>query len=358
MRTAITDPARNFEGELLDRALAALRRETGLPAVVVQREPVLANKYRPDALIAIEAGHEQRELLVEIKAVDRIELLGHVRALWPATAQPPLVLVAPYITPTLATKCRELRLFFVDAAGNAYLDLPGLHVQIVGNKRAPEDEPLDTGRINNPAALKTIFALLCRPELLNATYRDIATAARVALGTVGPVIKELEAKKYVATFGATMVRRRLLDEGRLVKDWAGFYAAALRPKLTPRRFKAPDRAWIQRTDLNLHGAYWGGEVAAQRLANFVVPEHAIIYTRTAPTLLLTENRLRPDVNGEIELLDVFWNPDQLPHEPGLVPVVLTYADLINTTDGRNIEVANLIYEEYIAPTLHPGKQQG
>ncbi len=43
-----------------------------------------------------------------------------------------------------------------------------------------------------------VFALLCRPELLNAPYREIVDAAGVALGAVGWVYFDLQARGYVA----------------------------------------------------------------------------------------------------------------------------------------------------------------
>ena len=39
--------------------------------------------------------------------------------------------------------------------------------------------------------------MLCKPDLLNATCREMAAAARVALRTVGPVTKELETRGHI-----------------------------------------------------------------------------------------------------------------------------------------------------------------
>jgi hypothetical protein len=41
------------------------------------------------------------------------------------------------------------------------------------------------GKITNPAGLRVVLAMLCKPDLLNATSREIASAARVALRKVG-----------------------------------------------------------------------------------------------------------------------------------------------------------------------------
>ena len=105
--------------------------------------------------------------------------------------------------------------------------------------------------------MKVLFAILCRPPLLNAPYRELATTAKVALGTIGPVIKDLETRNLIATFGTALPKRRLLDAKALLQDWVTFYPATLRPKLQPRRFRAQNREWVQQVDLTPFGAYWG-----------------------------------------------------------------------------------------------------
>jgi hypothetical protein len=94
-------------------------------------------------------------------------------------------------------------------------------------------------------------------------------------------------------------------------------------------------------------------MAAQKLTGYLTAETLTIYARQNPTKLITEQRLRADVNGNIEILDAFWNPDldaRNEHED-VVPPLLAYADLMTTTDSRNLETAKLIYDRYIAPTI-------
>lgn len=342
---------------VLDLALEALRRQTGLAARVEKFEPPVRaaaapTPYRPDALIAIQVHQRTYEFIAELKVIDRFEAVAQVHAFWPQHGRPPLILVAPYITAQTAERCRELRLFFLDTAGNAYIDLPGFYLYVTGRKRPAELAAFERGRIKNPAALKVIFAILCRPDLLGATYREIAAVARVALGTVGPVMKDLEARKHVATFGAVLAKRRLIDPERLLKEWVDFYPAALRPKLNPRRFRGPHPDWAEPADVRQYAAYWGGEMAAYRLTGYLKPEAAIIYTEQRAARLITDCRLRADANGDVQILDVFWNPDRIPHAPDLVPPILAYADLMTTTEGRDWEAARLVYDEYIAPNLH------
>jgi len=173
----------------------------------------------------------------------------------------------------------------------------------------------------------------------------------VALGTIGPVIKDLETRKLIATFGTALPKRRLLDAKALLQDWVTFYPAILRPKLQPRRFRAQNREWVQQADLTPFGAYWGGEVAADRLTHNLKPEMLTVYTLHNPTKLMTEFRLRADVNGDLEILNAFWDQTLIAGPADVVPPILAYADLMTTTDARNLEAARLIYEQHIAPNL-------
>src|SRR5713226_1038514 len=346
---------RNQHAHLIETALEGLQRTTGLTAQLLRLEqqntlPQDQNQ-RFDALIEIEAQGRKHKFAAEAKLGMRAELLTQIKALWPNEEQTPLLIVAPYVTTYLAEKCRELQLPFLDTAGNAYLEDDDLFVYVTGQKNPADTAPPQTNRTNTAAGLKVLFALLCRPQLLNAPYRELATTARVALGTIGPVIKDLETRKLIATFGTTPPKRRLLDAKALLQEWVTFYPATLRPKLQPRRFRAQNREWAQQTDLTRFDAYWGGEMAADRLTHYLKPEMLTIYTRHNPTKLIAEFRLRADVNGDIEMLDAFWDQNLITGTRDVVPPILAYADLMTTTDARNLEAAKLIYEQHIAPNL-------
>jgi hypothetical protein len=345
----------NWERELLDQALHALKKTTGIDTKIVKREvDVEVNgpgNHHVDALIDIDAVKGKHRFAAETKQVARAEILAQLRARWPKKPRFPLMVITPYMTAHLAEKCREIGLFFIDAAGNAYLRDHQLFVYVTGRKQTLEPGRLETNRRTNAAGLRVLFTILCRPDLLNAAYRELAAAAGVALGTVGPVIKNLEAAKHVATFGTIRTIRRLIDAERLVEEWVTFYPAVLRPKLNPRRFRVPDRERMQHTNLLPYIAYWGGEMAADRLTGNLKAERLTIYTRENPLKLIADFKLRADLNGDLEILNAFWDPKIVAEEGDIVPPLLAYADLMATTDGRNLEAAKLIYERHIAPLL-------
>lgn len=262
------------------------------------------------------------------------------------------------MTADAAEKCRELDLQFIDAAGNAYLRAPGLYVLVKGQRPAKGDDlPLvgqEGKRAGTATHLRVIFALLCQPDMLNAPYRDIARVAGVALGTIGMVFKDLAARGITAG-GQRKGDRIMRERKRLIDEWVTTYPLRLRPKLNTRRFNAPEPNWWQRVDPAQYGAQWGAEVAAAKLTGFLRPGAATLYLHKEKgkrnlTRLVAEHRLRPAPDGDIEILDAFWDFDDEQPMTATVPPLLAYADLIATLDPRNLEAAKLIHDQYLTPT--------
>lgn len=352
-------PIDNREQNILDRALQALERTVGIHGQVIERELRDEQGRQGDAMVVIEANGQRYPYVAEIKRVDRFAILKDVRNqhAHDGQAHQPL-LVAPRITTETAEKCRELDLQFIDAAGNAYLRGPGLYVLVKG-QRAVEGEDLlligqEGKRAGTATHLRVIFALLCKPELLNAPYRDIVQVAGVALGTIGCVFNDLT-DRGITTGGKRKGGRVMLERKKLIDEWTTTYPITLRPKLNPRRFKAPKPGWWKALDTTRYGAQWGAEVAAEKLTGYLRPNTVTIYLHKEDglrnlTRLVAENRLRPDAEGDIEILDAFWNFDDEPPMTQTVPPLLAYADLIATLDPRNLEAAKLIYDQYLRPT--------
>lgn len=193
--------------------------------------------------------------------------------------------------------------------------------------------------------MKVIFALLCDQELADATYREIARVAQVAFGTVGPVIKDLENRGHLVQRGR---RKTLVNTRELMEAWVTRYPDVLRPKLFRNRSQA-DIDRLQTLDLQRLKAFWGAEVATQRLTGYLKPEHFTLYLRGDAKPLLNQARMRLNLNGNTELLQAFWNLPENPAHPDLVPPLLAYADLMATQDGRNLETARLLNEQFLEP---------
>lgn len=352
--------ANDKDHRILGAALIAIEQHAGLRGTVTAIEQPNEEGFRADALIEIEANGQRYPYAAQVKRVDRFAALGEFRNRFAHHLHAPLppLLVAPRMTAEAAEKCRELDLQFIDAAGNAYLRAPGLYVLIKGQRPARgEDIQLavqEEKRAGTATHLRVIFALLCQPDMLNAPYRDIARVAGVALGTIGMVFKDLAARGITAG-GQRKGDRVMLERKKLVDEWVTTYPLRLRPKLNARRFKAPEPGWWQTVELTQFGAQWGDEVAAAKLIGYLRPETATLYLHKENgkrnlTRLVAEHRLRPAPDGDIEILDAFWDfADEQPMT-ATVPPLLAYADLIATLDPRNLEAAKLIHDQYLTPT--------
>ena len=349
-------PTNTREQKILDRALQALERTTGIYGRITGQDLHDVQDDRANATVELEANGQRYLYAAEIKRVDRFAILKDVRnqqAHDGQTHQP--LLVAPRITAEAAEKCRELDVQFIDSVGNAYLRGPGLYVLVKGQRPVEGEDPLLIGqegkRAGTATHLRVIFVLLCKPELLNAPYREIAQVAGVALGTIGWVFNDLTARG-IATGGPR--NRVMLERRKLINEWITTYPIKLRPKLNPRRFKAPKPDWWKTLDITQCGAQWGTEVAAEKLTGYLRPATVTIYLhkekgRQNLTKLVAENRLRPDPAGDIEILDAFWDVNGEQPVAQTVPPLLAYADLIATLDPRNLEAAKLIHDQYLAP---------
>ena len=141
--------------------------------------------------------------------------------------------------------------------------------------------------------------------------------------------------------------RELLKKEELFNRWCIDYNEKLRPKLLINKFTGPENWWIN-YKLNPEYAQWGGEVAANKLTKHIKPQDIIIYAdREKYQNVVIENKLRKDINGNIEFFERFWKFDRTNEFKEIVNPILIFADLINAGNQRDVETARIIYERYI-----------
>lgn len=332
------------EERLLQKVLEVFYNITGLQIAVETIEHANNATYQADALVRLVAPGANRQFAVEIKPRLTQAIFGMAVQQMEHFPQKGLV-VTDYVNPKMAERMKAMDMPFLDVAGNAYINEPPVYVYIKGNKPIEKPHRRPPTRAFQPTGLKVIFALLCRPGLENAPYRDIAKAAGVALGTVGWVITDLRELGYLVDMGKR--GRRLTNKEKLIERWVTTYPEQLRPKLVLGRYKAVDHDWWKHTQITSTQAYWGGEVAAAKLTKYLKPEQAILYAKGKPGELLLTNKLKKDPNGDVEILEAFWQTEYDWRYPELAPPLLIYADLLATGDARNIETARMIYEQQL-----------
>jgi hypothetical protein len=331
----------NKEIEILERALENFNKLTGLGFTIEGREIDIDGR-RVNAIINLTVNGKVIRYITEIKKfLTPGKLLMVINQLKQFNQKG--IIVTDYMNPNLADRLRELNIPFIDLVGNAYINDPPVYIFIKGNRQPTEAiTKKQKTRAFQPTGLKVLFAFLCQPELVNAPYREIAKKAKVALGTVGWVIRDLKEAGFLVEMGKR--GKKLFNRRKLLERWVEAYPENLRPKLMVGRFQADENEWWRFTQIRDFNAYWGGEVAAAKITQYLKPQIATVYIKNDPAKLLLQKKLTRKPNGNVEILKAFWETEHNWHYKELVPPVLIYADLLATGDTRNIETAQIIYE--------------
>jgi len=337
------------EQKVLHTALERLKALTGLYYNVIKTEEMI-NGERVDALISIGSGKKRNRFSVEIKNELRSNQLPYIlHHLNLVNGYSPLI-ISQYIPKPLKMELKELKVNYLEVAGNASIQTNDIFIYIndqpVTDIRLPAE-----GKLWNPTGLKFLFAILQFPDLINQPYRKIAYHSGIALGTIGPLINELENEGYLKTNGSGTTKpfKFLEQQDRLIQKWAELFRTNLRPKLTKGTYRFMDReSYNTWESLETRDFLWGAENAGAILTDYLSPERFTIYTEVSPAKLMKELKLIPDNDGKIEILEQFWENT---YEPDLiirtVPFLLAYAELITSFDSRCRETAERIKAKYI-----------
>ncbi|MGP5015276.1 type IV toxin-antitoxin system AbiEi family antitoxin [Glutamicibacter sp. BW77] len=248
-----------------------------------------------------------------------------------------LLLVGPRITERSAEIFRLQGINYIDQAGNAFVSFEGVHIDIRG-RRAPRSSTqrytqLKRGGVNLFSLKRSqiIFAFLTWPGLLQGPIRQLARAAGTSIG------QTQETLELLTQYGFLDDHRKLSSQQReiLIDQWAASYPTGLGSQSRTHHF-AGDWSNLK---INDQTVYVGGEAAAPVL---VQPESVVLYTDGLPMSLLRARRWRRDNEApNIFIRQKFWEAPDEPDHPGIyqAPLLLTYADLLASNDGRQREAA-------------------
>lgn len=344
------------EYDLLDTAIDAIRREAGLRLDIVKRD---ARKDGKQVDAIIQMPDNGATFAVETKKwaaqVNTGAIINQIKNL----AEPGQGLfVADYINPNMGERLKEAGIQYIDTVANTYINQPPIYVYIKGNK--PETitvvkRKAKTGKAFQPTGMKVVFAFLRDKGLINAPYREIADQAGVALGAVGDVIRDLIAQGLMLE-GAKKNQRKLADFDQLLEKWVEAYPYKLKEKHRIGVFTTHDVDWWKAVNPEKYKALWGGEIAAAKYTNYLNPKHGTVYIpKAGMAKFLAAARLRkpephemPEI--QIDLIEPFWKDRELgtkDEQAGLAHPIITYADLIETGDTRNLDTANRLREKYL-----------
>ena len=331
------------EKEILERALGALQRQTGL----IKEDCRLIDRRdgRAEYMLAFRPEKEilPRNYLAVVKKNINLTTIGEIAVLSQQTPDK-LVLIAEYVSQPQAIKLKALGISFFDAAGNAYFNEPGLYIFITGQKAAVQNKER-VPRLFRPPGMKLLFAFLTDPALPNKSYRAISTATGVPTPTVGVFMNDLEKAGYLIKRAGN--ERIIVRRKELFRRWVENYGESFRPTLNPIRFRSTkhDGRWWEEVEIKDYNGFWGGETGASQLVGHLKPEIATIYSDSLLPRFQAEYGLVRDKFGNIEILNKFWTAGEI---GDAAPPPVIYADLMMTADRRNLETAQMIYDRYLA----------
>jgi hypothetical protein len=317
-------------------------------AKVLEMDPA-GYRAEPDALLLITTPQGENRFLIEEKRTHLTYAIadGAIAQMHRETRHP-WILFAPYVAPPMARHLMERGIFFVDRAGNCHLAMGRDHiVQIEGRK---PDRMTKKVRGIGAAGYRALFAILAKPELLNAPVRTLAKAAGIGKTAAAETLRRLEEEGAI---GRGERERHLLRRDLILDRWLTGYETLLRPRLTLGTFRRPDpdpvatEEWIER---NLNGEInwaWGGGTAAMRLTGYYRGEGTLLYLEAAPFDLQDRLQAIPARDGPLTVLRAPGPVALEGQAPRTVHPLLVYTDLLNAGAERARDAAHEIRQRYL-----------
>ena len=294
----------NIEHNIFNLAINEFNKDKDIQLEIeIEKKEKTIYGFRVDKIVKFR--YQKKELLYYVEVKQNINntviaLLVYSKATLPH----PLLLITRHVNNNKAEELKKNGIQFIDTAGNAYVNHYPIYIFIKGNKPPDIFFERKTHLAFGYSGLKIIYALLCNADLVKKPYRYIAEITDVALGAVGNTINDLINLGFVVEMGNK--GRELLRKEELFNRWCMNYNEKLRPKLLINKFIGPENWWIN-NKLNPKYAQWGGEVAANKLTKYLKPQNIIIYIdREKYQNVVIENKLRKDINGNIEFFERFW----------------------------------------------------
>lgn len=325
--------------QIAEQALASLKVHTGMQGNWLAGGNSLSHGIEGE--VQLDVNGKQLTFHVEVKRELRAYHMDRLIEL--ASRHMPLLLIADRLYPAQKEQLREHQISYLDLSGNVYIRNGDVFIWIEGQKGAYHGkEARKTNRAFTKAGLKVVFALLQNPDAINYSYRELASFAGVALGTINEVMIALKEAGYLLRMNRT---RMILDNKKqLLEHWLMGYGNVLKPSMLAGSYQMHDTLNWKKAKLP-EGVLWGGEPAADMLTGHLSPEQWTIYFSHSKIEVAKALQLVPRQEGNVKLYKKFWTDAASDTQSIVSPDLITYADLLLTGDQRCIETANIIYEQ-------------
>lgn len=333
------------EQNMLRQAIESLTKATGARIKILGTE-IPDGKKRIDARIGVQFRAGQEEFKVEIKGEVRagilpalLEQFGTEKAHW--------LFVSQYIPGPTKKQFRQNGMNYLEVTGNCFINTGQLYL-FINDREVKQARQTEEGKLWTTSGLKLLFVMLQDITLTGATYRKLSEVAGIALGSISPLLEEMQQEGWRDEQEWTRGQPFHLLRERLAMRWAEIFPVVLQPRLKigTFRFLSASGDWPKQLP---EGTQWGGEPAGELYTQQLVPETFTLYTDQPASELVKKLRIVPDENGNIKVYRKFWRDSpMLTIVPGAVPPLLAYADLRNSNDSRAWEIAEKIRKDYVA----------
>jgi len=249
---------------------------------------------------------------------------------------------------------RSSEIWFIDEAGNGYLEIQGkLLINVAGKK--PRRTPSMKGQYYSARGSGVLLYLLEHGPQIEATYHDIQASVKVSLGKISQVMTELLDAEVLAK--QAQGRYLVINPNRLLDMWASAFIEKTLPKISLGRYRSPYGSDFESMLGDQEGSEildivsLGGEYAADLLTRNLRASSLTLYLRQDRESVIREAfMLAPATDGEVILCEEiaigFDAPLQgLPFKLAAPPVI--YAELLATDDPRCGETASMIRERWL-----------
>jgi hypothetical protein len=326
-----------MEANLIHRAIDNLYAASGIVGEVQQLEVTDATGTSFDGVLRL--LHTSRA--VEVPFVVKRQLATE-QVNWLKSLNRKALVVFEKGSDAVKEQLRKNDLSYLETSGNAFLSLDDFFL-FINTLKGTVHSTGKGSKAFTKAGLKIIYSLLSNSYAAEMNYRSLAELSGTSIDSVGRVLNELLADKYLVKTGLRGFK--ILDQPRLLKDWAPLFNKTLRPKLKARVFDFQDSEVELQSLLHQDtGGFIGGELAAESMGNQLISRKANVYVEGSFVDFALKNKLKPAKNGRITLVEKFWNKSDNYFEVSerLVSPVLVYADLLNDPSPRNLEAADHI----------------
>lgn len=320
-----------------------LRVLTGDPDYTYSLELPEGNSIR----IAVELKRNLRSSMIPLLQKQKDRLLGQ-------SSHEQFMVFTDYVSQGMGDALRSGGIWFVDEAGNGFLEIQGqLLINAMGKKLRRAS--LTKGQYYSAHGSRVLLFLIEHGPEIAATYSDIQASVDISMGKISRVMTELLDSEVLAkrAQGDYLVT----NPTRLLDMWTSSFVEKTQPRMLIARYRSPYGTDFERMlgehagSEFLNDVVIGGEYAADLLTGNLRPSSINMYIPlNCESEIRQELVLAPAADGEVTLYQTIATGLDAPMEElrfKLAAPSLVYAELLATDDPRCGETASIIRDRWM-----------